>query len=230
MSLSSLAYDLAYIPTYWSAYCTFTFGFGLRVRGHQYIPPHGPALIVSNHQSFMDPVLLGCAGRRRLTYLARSNLFENAFLRPLIRFFRAVPIDRGFGKEGLLTVLNQLAQGQAVLMFVEGERTHTGELQPLKPGVSLLIKRVTCPIIPVGIAGAYEAWPRHQKWPKCDPLFGPGYGRSLGVAYGPPIDPSRYAKLDRDAILGDLFQEIAACKQQAEQIRRKPWRSRAASG
>ena len=70
-----------------------------------------------------------------------------------------------------------------MLMFPEGERTHTGEVQPLKPGVSLLIKRVTCPIVPVGVAGAYQAWPRQSRWPRLDPLLLASRGRGIGRRY-----------------------------------------------
>ena len=66
-------------------------------------------------------------------------------------------------------MIDALGRGRAVLMFPEGERTHTGEVQPLKPGVALLIKRVTCPIVPVGIAGCFAAWSRFMKLPRMSP-------------------------------------------------------------
>src|SRR5262249_52331175 len=114
-----------------------------------------------------------------------------------------------------------LGQGQAVLMFPEGERTHTGEVQPLKPGVSLLIKRVNCPIIPVGIAGAFAAWSRHIKIPRPSPLLLPPGPRTIAVAVGKPIDPVRYKGLDRDAMLADLHQELVKQFGEAEKLRRK---------
>jgi 1-acyl-sn-glycerol-3-phosphate acyltransferase len=222
MSLASVVNDLVYVPTFWSAFYGFTFGFSFRATGREHLPKTGPVLIVANHQSVMDPVLVACAARRRLTFLARSTLFTNKFFGGLIRYYWAVPIDRGFGKEGLMTVLNELDQGRAVLMFVEGERTHDGELQQLKPGISLLIKRVKCPIVPAAVAGAYDAWPRHQKLPAFDPLLTSCTGRSISVAYRPPIDPQRYKGMEREAMLIDLFQEIALAKADAEKIRRKP--------
>jgi 1-acyl-sn-glycerol-3-phosphate acyltransferase len=216
--------DAWYALTYWSAFYGFTFGWGFRATGREHLPKTGPVLIVSNHQSFLDPVLIGAAANRRLTYLARQTLFDNPVLARIIRHYRAVPIDRGFGKEGLQTVLGELAREQAVLMFPEGERTHTGALQPLKPGVSLLIKRVTCPIIPAAVAGVYAAWPRDQKWPSPSPLFLPDAGRSIAVAFGPAIDPSRYRGVDREWMLRDLQGEIAQAHAAAEKVRRKPAR------
>jgi 1-acyl-sn-glycerol-3-phosphate acyltransferase len=178
-------------------------------------------LLVANHQSFIDPVLVGSAAPRWLTYLARSNLWHNRILARLIDAYQAVPIDRGFGKEGLQTVLGLLDIGRAVLMFPEGERTHTGELQPLKPGVSLLVKRVTCPIVPVGIAGAYQAWPRQRKWPLLDPLVLASRGRGIAVAFGEAIDPARYKGMDREAMLADLGAAIRTAYEMAERVRRK---------
>lgn len=210
-----------YNLTYWSAFYGFTLGWSFRATGQAHLPKTGPVLIVSNHQSFLDPVLIGAAANRRLTYLARQTLFDNPILARIIRHYWAVPIDRGFGKEGLQTVLGELAREQAVLMFPEGERTHTGELQPLKPGVSLLIKRVQCPIVPAAVAGVYNAWPRDRKWPSLNPLFLPDAGRAIAVAFGPAIDPSRYQGVDREWMLSDLRNAIAQVKYTAENVRRK---------
>ena len=222
MPLAEIINDLSYLPVYWSTFYGLTFGSGFRATGREHLPRTGPVLIVCNHQSLIDPLVVGCASRRRLTYLARSTLFTNKYFGALIRYYWAVPIDRGFGKEGLLTVLNELDRGKAVLMFVEGERTYSGELQQLKPGVSLLIKRLKCPIVPAAVAGAYDAWSRHAKWPQPDPLLLPCAGRSIAAAFRPMIDPTRYKTMDRDAMLQDLFQEIALAKADAERIRRKP--------
>lgn len=221
MPIPAVADWAIYSATYWAAVGGFTFGWGLRATGRRHLPPTGPVLIASNHQSFMDPVLIGAAANRRLTYLARSSLFDRPALAAVIRHFGAVPIDRGFGKEGLQTVLGELARGKAVLMFPEGERTHDGRLQPLKPGVSLLVKRVTCPIVPAAVAGVYDAWPRHRKLPTPAPLGLPSDGRSIAVAFGPPVDPARYKGMDRDAMLTDLQAEIARAYAAAERVRRK---------
>lgn len=222
MPATDLIDTAIYSAAYWSAFTAFTFGWSLRAWGRRNLPPSGPVLLVSNHQSFIDPVLIGAVANRRLTYLARSNLFDNPALARVIRHFDAVPIDRGFGKEGLQTVLKQLDRGKAVVMFPEGERSYTGELQPLKPGVSLLLKRVQCPVIPVGVAGVYQAWSRHMKYPIPSPLFWPDQGRSLGVAFGPVIPPEQYREGSREQMLENVGEQIRLAYLQAERIRRKP--------
>jgi 1-acyl-sn-glycerol-3-phosphate acyltransferase len=198
----------------------YYFGFCYRYRGRGNVPRRGPVLLLSNHQSMLDPVLIGACTNRYLTFLARSTLFSVPILGPLIRSLNAIPIDRNMGKDGIQSVLERLAAGQAVLMFPEGERTHTGEVQPLKPGVSLLIKRVMCPIVPVGIAGCFAAWNRFMKAPRFSPLFLPPGPSTIGVSLGEPIDPARYAGKDRGWMLEDLRQELAKQKDAAERLRR----------
>jgi 1-acyl-sn-glycerol-3-phosphate acyltransferase len=212
---------LWYDFTYWSSFTFFTFGFSMRRSGWGNVPKSGPLLLVSNHQSMFDPVLVGLSSRRYLSYLARKNLFDQPLLAPLIRSLNAIPIDRGLGKDGIQAVLAALEQGQAVLVFPEGERTPTGEVLPLKPGVSLLIKKVSCPIVPVGIAGAFAAWNRFTKIPRPSPLFLPPTASTIAVSVGPPIDPARYKGLDRDAMMADLRREIVAQFHAAEELRRK---------
>lgn len=212
---------LWYDCVFWSSFTFFTFGFSLRREGWTNVPRKGPLLVLSNHQSMFDPVLVGLSSRRYLSYLARKNLFEQPVLAPLIRSLNAIPIDRGLGKEGIQAVLDALGQGQAVLVFPEGERTHDGTVEPLKPGVSLLIKRVSCPIVPVGIAGCFAAWSRFRKWPKPSPLFLPPTDSAIAVSVGEPIDPSRYEKVKRDAMMADLHAVLKAQHAAAERLRRK---------
>jgi 1-acyl-sn-glycerol-3-phosphate acyltransferase len=210
-----------YNATFWGGYGFFTAGFSYRREGWANMPASGPVLVVSNHQSMFDPVLVGMAEPRYLAFLARSNLFPQLGLGWFIRTVGAVPIDRGFGKEGIQSVLSALGQGRAVLMFPEGERTHTGAVQPLKAGVSLLIKRVTCPIVPVGIAGCFAAWSRFRKWPRPSPLFLPPGPSTIAVSVGKPLDPARYAGKDRDWVVTDLYESLVKQHAAAERLRRK---------
>jgi 1-acyl-sn-glycerol-3-phosphate acyltransferase len=212
---------LWYNTVHWGTFTLFTFGFSLRTAGWGHVPTKGPVLVLSNHQSMFDPAIVGISIRRYLVYLARQNLFEQPILGPFIRSVGAIPIDRELGKDGLKAVLGALDRGRAVLVFPEGERTHTGQVQPLKRGVSLLIERVKCPIVPVGVAGAFAAWSRFMKWPKPAPLFLPPAPSTLAVSVGHPIDPARYAAMSRDEILADLHATLVAQQAAAERLRRK---------
>lgn len=213
-----LWYELTYLVTH----MVCLFGFSLRTTGRRHIPRSGPVLVIANHQSYLDPVLIGLSTRRHLVPLARKTLFRNPLFGALIRSLHAVPIDQdGIGIDGLRSILQRLQQGEAVLVFPEGTRTPDGTLQPFKPGVQLLISRAQCPIVPVGIAGAYEAWPLWRKYPILSPLFLPAGAASIAVCVGEPLDGAKYSALPRQQALDDLFQKVADLHQRARQMRRR---------
>jgi 1-acyl-sn-glycerol-3-phosphate acyltransferase len=216
--LSYLWYELVYGVTSSAAFL----GQSFRVEGARNVPQSGAALLIANHQSFLDPPLIGCAVRRHVTFLARETLFRNPVFAWFIRSVGAVPIDQeGFARQGLKTILEQLQKGNAVLVFPEGERTPHGRMQPLKPGITLLLKRVQTAIVPIGIAGAFDAYPRGQPAPIPSPLFLPATRRTVAVSIGEPIDSRRYEKMGREETLEKLFQEIQKEQARAQRLRRK---------
>lgn len=211
-----------YETGYWLSKTLLTWGFHYRYEGSQDFPRSGPVLVLANHQSFFDPPIVGCAIRRHTCFLARKTLFRGLFGR-LISRLNTVPVDQeGVAKEGLKGILEQLKAGQVVLVFPEGERTPTGEVQPLKPGIMLLMKRIEAPIVPVGVAGAFDALPRTRKWPKLSPFFLPTTGADIAVSYGKPIPSQHYRDVPREQALAELRQELIRAKERAERLRRKP--------
>lgn len=216
------------LPNLWYNFChtvcagLTTTAFSMRMDRPHLFPHEGPVLVVANHQSFLDPPAICLALGRRLVYLARKSLFKNIFFASLIRSLDAVPIDQeGIGKEGIKTILAELALGKAVLVFPEGTRTPDGKIQHFKPGIQLLIKKSHAPIVPVGIAGAYQAWPSGQKVPLPAPIFLPSDERAIGVAVGKVLDSSRLAAMPREDMLNLLYQEISRLHQRADRLRRK---------
>lgn len=207
---------------YWVSVLGTTLWFSLRVEGRRRMPLEGPALLIANHQSFLDPVMIGVASPRHLCYLARKSLFKHRAFALLIGSLHAVPIDQeGLGKEGLQTILKELHKGRAVIVFPEGERTCDGQMHPFKPGIHLLIKRAKCPIILVGLAGGVAAWPRWQRLPIPAPLFLPPNQGTLAVCISPPIPSDQYADVPRQEVLEDLFKRMQEVQTRAEQLRRK---------
>src|SRR6516162_2019583 len=85
---SKWARYLWYESWYWATMATFTYGFSLRTEGHDHVPKRGPALLIANHESYLDPLAIGLAARRHLTYLARMGLFTGNKL--FGRFLRSV--------------------------------------------------------------------------------------------------------------------------------------------
>jgi 1-acyl-sn-glycerol-3-phosphate acyltransferase len=199
-----------------------TLAWSFRFEGSRHVPAEGPALLVANHQSFLDPAVASLAARRHLNFLARHTLFKNRFFGWLIDSLGAVPVDQvGVAKEGMKTVLELLQKGKAVLVFPEGNRTEDGQMQELKPGVLLLIKRSLAPIVPVGIAGAFNLFPRHQKLPWFSPVFLPAPRGGVAVSIGRPLEARRFVDLPREQALAELHEKIHAVQVRAERLRRK---------
>jgi 1-acyl-sn-glycerol-3-phosphate acyltransferase len=218
---SRLAY-LWYEWNYWLAMSTMTLGFSLRLEGGNNVPRTGPALIIANHGSFLDPILAGLVCRRHLCFLGRKTLFRKPFFRWLITSFNALAIDQeGVGKEGIKAVLGELDKGRAVVVFPEGTRTDTGLIQPLKPGIQLLIRKSRAPVVPVGIAGAFQAVPYWKTIPVLSPLFLPAEQSALAVCAGKPLDGQRLAGMPREEVLAELSLALHEVFARAQRLRRR---------
>jgi 1-acyl-sn-glycerol-3-phosphate acyltransferase len=181
--------------------------FRFRCNGQRHLPSTGGALILSSHQSFLDPVLIGVNHRRPFDYLARETLFRFAPLRWLIRSLNGIPIDReGLGMSGLKETLRRLKHGRVVVIFPEGTRTRDGEVQPLKPGFAALARRAHVPLVPAAVVGAFECWPRHLRFPR------PG---RIRVEFGQPLTPDEIAPLDDRQLVAEVERRIRECHERA---------------
>ncbi|MFC7335925.1 lysophospholipid acyltransferase family protein [Haloferula chungangensis] len=134
--------------------------FGLRVRGKERLVTEGPVLVVSNHQSFLDPPLIGGLYEDEMYYLARKTLFRGP-AKWLYTKWKAIPVDQDRpDMASLKTIIRLLKQGNRVLVFPEGERTGDGALGQAQPGVGLIALKSGAVIQPIRIRGAREALPR----------------------------------------------------------------------
>ncbi len=185
--------------------------FQIRCRGHGRVPTEGGVLVCSNHQSFLDPVLLGIGFQRPCNYLARETLFRVGFFAWLIDFVDAIPLDReGGGLRGLKETLKRLKRGEMVLIFPEGTRSRDGDITPLKPGFLVLARRSGAALLPLALDGAFDAWPRTAWLPK------PGVVR---VCIGEPIAPETARTLSDEQLVAELEARIRACHAEARRHR-----------
>jgi 1-acyl-sn-glycerol-3-phosphate acyltransferase len=183
-----------------------TLMFDLKAYGVENVPPRGGVLLVSNHQSYLDPVLLGVPIKRPMSYLAKSELFENKYFGGLIRGLNAFPVRQGAGDVGAVKeTIKRLAQGHLLNIFPEGTRTEDGQIGKIEPGAALVVRRANVPVVPVVIDGSFEAWPRNKR------LF---HAHPIRVMYGRPMDVSnlKAAEITKliDRTLRSMFVELRA--------------------
>lgn len=179
--------------------------FGSRVFGREHFPASGGVLLVSNHQSFMDPVLVTMALPREGNYMARDTLFQDRWFGRLIRFLNAYPIRRGTADMmAIKETMRRLKEGRVVAAFPEGTRSPDGRVGEMLAGLATVAKKCNAPIVPTLIDGMYQAWPRHQ--------ILPGFG-DVVVEYGKPITPAEYARMSPDELTEEIRRRIIRMQQ-----------------
>jgi len=189
------------------------FRFG--VKGRENIPPRGGFIIASNHASFFDPPIIGCAFSRPTGFLAKRELFDNAFLRWYLPKVNTIPVNRGsFDIKALRRTIQEIAEGRGMLVFPEGTRTTDGELKEPEKGIGFLVDRCQAPVIPAYIGGTFEVFPKGAKRLKLAPIR---------VKIGVPLyfnreerDPRKGDRSDRYKDIGNkIMKEIAFLKESA---------------
>ena len=179
-----------------------------RVFGTRNVPREGGVLLVSNHQSFLDPVLATLAIPRECNYMARDTLFEPPLLRRVITYLNAFPVKRGTADMGAIKeTLRRLKQGKVVLTFPEATRTTDGSVGPMRAGVVLLARKARVPIVPTLILGAFQSWPRTRKYPRPHPVV---------VAYDPPLYPHLQPDWPDDECVARVRERIVALQRRFE--------------
>jgi len=155
-------------PLYWCGYtlCKTVANIGFRYRafGQENIIEDGPAIMAANHQSYLDPPLVGITCRAELYFLARKTLFENKLFGSILSRVNALPVDlSGADLTAVRTVINLLKQGHRTVIFPEGTRSLTGQIQQARPGIGMIIAKTLAPVVPMRIFGSFQAWPKGGK-------------------------------------------------------------------
>jgi 1-acyl-sn-glycerol-3-phosphate acyltransferase len=129
------------------------------------IPRQGGYIIASNHLSNLDPMLVGIAAGRRLSFVAKKSLFKNPFVNFFLYQFGAFPIKRGaFDLQGVKEALKRLKAEQGVVMFPQGgRRSDDLGASEVKSGVGFLAVKAQVPVIPAFIIGSDKAMPKGVK-------------------------------------------------------------------
>jgi len=139
----------------------------LRFEGREFVPRSGPVLIVANHASYLDPLLMGMAAPGFVAFLAQSGLARFAPLRWWLQQVGVSLIDRKApSKEVLRQLQGALEAGGCVGMFPEGTRSRDGAVAPFRSGLEFLVRRTQATVVPMGIDGSARAFPRGALLPR----------------------------------------------------------------
>lgn len=192
--------------------------FGYKTIHKNRVPAKGSFIVASNHISYFDPNLVGAAVPRNCHFFAKRELFKNRLIRWVLKRVNAIPVNRyGFDKESMNTVLGKLESGAGVVIFPEGTRSASGELQPLKPGVGMMAVKSRAPVVPAFI--------RNSK----NPLKNRLTGRKVIVTFAEPILPEFYDSLPTGKegyriLTGEIYRRMKSLENGGSEKRKQPVR------
>ena len=202
----------AQVMVRWFFRTLFTLMYRIRVHGLENYPETDGLLVCSNHQSFLDPLILGVVCPRPINYLGRQTLFKFPPLAWFMTWNDTIGIDReGSGIGGMKETLRRIKRGETVAMFPEGTRCHDGEFHSLMLGFCAVAKRCKSTLMPIGFDGAFQAYSRNMKFPR------PG---RIQAVMGKPIKYEEYADLNDQEIADLLEARIRECFDEA----RRRWK------
>ncbi len=178
--------------------------YRVRIEGRDRVPPRGPVILAANHRSFMDSLFLPLVIRRRVTFVAKAEYFEDKKTAWFFRGVGQIPIRREGGsasERALASATEVLEQGQVFGIYPEGTRTRDGHLHRGHTGVARLALRTGAPIVPVGMTGTDEINPIGRKLPR---LF-----RTVSITFGAPVTVDRYTGREQDRmVLRQITDEV----------------------
>jgi len=155
------------------------------IAGLENLPAHGGYIVAANHESLLDPPIVGLYLPQQVRFFARRTLWKPGIAAWWLDAVGCIPVDRDGGRDvaALRGVLQALDDQRVVILFPEGTRSLDGRLQPPKPGIGFIACHSQAPVVPARIFGSFEA-------------FGRGGGLRLGspvaVTYGRPLLPADY--------------------------------------
>jgi 1-acyl-sn-glycerol-3-phosphate acyltransferase len=177
----------------------FRLFFTVEYHGTENIPQAGPAVLAGNHPSYLDPILIYIIAQRPVRFLAWDQLFRIPVLGMIIRTFGAMPVNvKAADSNAFEQAMKVLQNGDLLGIFPEGGRSQRGIIESLKSGAARLAIFNQCPIIPITITGAYEAWPVWRPLP---------LPRKITVKFHEAIqlDPQECIQRNNDPL---FFQEV----------------------
>jgi len=171
--------------------------------GLENVPAEGPVIIASNHESFLDDLLLPLVLKRRVTVLAKADYFDKWYTSWFFKMAGCVPVRREGGsasRAALQAAIDALDDGKLVALFPEGTRSPDGRLYRGKTGVARIALEARVPVVPVAVIGTFELLPYNKKRPKTGPVE---------IRFGKPLTFERHYASPADRfVLRSVTDEI----------------------
>ena len=186
-----------YLVGYWVCRLVGKLAFRHKVYGRENLVEDGPAILASNHQSYLDPPMIGICCRKEIFFLARDTLFDIKGAGWIISKLNTVPVDRQrWDISAMKTIIRLLQQGKRLIIFPEGTRSLDGRLQPARAGLGMVIAKTLVPVVPIRIFGSHEALPK----------TGGLKFRPITVIIGKPI---RFTQADVEGHGREVYQQLS---------------------
>ena len=174
LTLAATVYALRLLPESFVRFCLWVLthtAYHIRVTGRDNIPDKGPALLVSNHMSFLDTLLVVASTDRLIRFVIFKDIYDHPFIKPLAKIMHAIPISSKNRPRDVIHSLeeaaNALRNGEVVCIFAEGQITRVGHLLPFRRGMERITKGSTAPIIPIyldDLSGSLFSFERGRFW------------------------------------------------------------------
>ncbi len=182
--------------------------YRVKETGLAHVPDEGPAVLVSNHVSFVDALLIGGSCRRPVRFVMDHHIFKIPILSFIFRTGRAIPIapqkeDAALMERAFDEVARALAEGDVICIFPEGKLTSSGEMSPFRPGVERIIARSPVPVVPMALRGLWGSFFSRKDGPAMRRPFRRFWSHVELVA-GPPSRRRRTCDGERAAGGGGL--------------------------
>jgi 1-acyl-sn-glycerol-3-phosphate acyltransferase len=168
--------------------------YRLDKQGLENIPEEGPAVLVCNHVSFVDPLVILAASPRPIRFVMDHRIFKTPIVSFVFRTGKAIPIAPAKEDERLLNaayeaVAEALAQGELVGIFPEGRITDTGEMYPFRTGVQRIVERTPVPVVPLALKGLWGSFFSRRDGPAMTKPFRRGTFSRIALEAGPAFTP-----------------------------------------
>ncbi|MDQ5902750.1 MAG: hypothetical protein QG672_336, partial [Pseudomonadota bacterium] len=169
--------------------------YKVKKRGVEHIPHEGAALVICNHVSFVDPVILMAVSPRPIRFVMDHRIFKTPIISFIFRHTRAIPIapakeDPAMMEEAFEEVSRALNEGELVGIFPEGRITDTGELYPFRPGVTRILGRNPVPVIPLALQGLWGSFFSRKDGPAMSKPLRRGLFSKIAVVGASPVAPA----------------------------------------